>query len=221
MTENYNMKTYTFYSEEINAPIYFCGFDEESTFKTNTDELEPLIETYLDNNGLDFLYRATQLANLNLVLTNGIDSDKPNQGFWGNMSLSKCLEYGELILCYDDLKCQRGWKEYALSSLSKAELKTLKEYFLSYEVTQDKTKIFFSMFPKQRRKRVHYEKNHGYYTPVTEDQKECLQALVLLGSGENWLTNLITKFYMAGGTLKKDGEDLIDKDLVSQFRVAT
>lgn len=210
MTEGNPMKTYTLYSEEINAPIYFCGFDEEITFNINTHDLEPLIESYLDNKGLYFLYRATQLDNLNLVLTNGIDSDKPNQGFWGNRSLSKCLEYGKLIMCYEDEKFKTSWREYDLNSLSENESNSLKENYLSFEVNQDKTKIFFSMFPEEKRGRVNYEMSHGYYLPEPENQKDCLKGVILLGSGENWFPNLITKFYTSGGTLKKDGQDLID-----------
>ncbi len=40
-----------------------------------------------------------------------------------------------------------------------------------------------------------------------------MQVIITLGCGENWFSNLVSKFYMAGGTLKnEDVEYLIDKD---------
>jgi hypothetical protein len=212
MTLDYPMKAYTFYCEEINAPVHFCGFDQEVTFNIITNQLETLISEYLDKKGTDYLYRGTRLENLNLVLNYGIDNDKPNQGFWGNWSLSKCLEYGKLILCYDYKVCKNSWQQFELNTLSEDELEALKKSYLSFEISEDKSQIFFSMFPEEKRGRVHYEKSHGNYIPEPENQKDCLKAIILLGSGDKWFNNLITTFYMAGGTLQNNGKDLIDKD---------
>lgn len=207
-----------YYSEEINAPIYFRGTTESFNFSLNTQEVGSNLHSALKSDLGTLLYRGTHLDNLKLVIDKGIDNIIPNQGFWGNRSLSKCLEYGELIMCYDGIKIKESWKQFDLNSISESKLNSLKDRYLSFQVNRDKTKIFFSMFPEDRRGKVDYEMPHGYYLPESESQKDCLKALILLGSGDNWLANLITKFYMAGGTLKKDGKDLIDMEQVKKIR---
>jgi hypothetical protein len=217
MKENTIMNFYDFYSEEIDAQVYFCGFDEEINFQVETNTLEDSLYKVIGKNRMASVFRGTSVDRLPYVIQNGIDSEQNNMGFWGNMNLAKCLEYGQIIMCFERTKCKSSWNEYELTKLSDEDLIELKSKFQSYEIIKDKTKIFLSMFQDKRRGAVHYEKSHGYYIPKPNSEKECLEALILLGCGEDWFTDLVKKFYISSGTLIKDGKYLIEKEKFKQI----
>lgn len=207
-----NLKFMKFSCKDFEGNVSFIWANQEVEYKYYNYELAPIVEQTLKLIKPPKLYRGTTIDRLSYALKNGSTSEKPKQGFWGNMSLDKAMEYGHLILCYDLFKCKSSHKTFDLENLSKKELIELRAKYNSEEISQDKKKIFFSMFSPERRGLVHYERDHGYFIPI--DEKEALQDILIFGGGpkEEDLMKALENFNKCGGSLQLDGKELFTQN---------
>ena len=195
---------------EINGTVSYFWTNKPVEFKYYNNELAPIMEKVFTLERELLLYRGTSLERLKSVIVNGSTSEIPNEGFWGSLSLDKAMEYGHLILCYDFHKVDRSCRTFELDSLSEKELKGLRKKFKSEEISQDKKQIFFSMFSPDRRGKVHYERDYGYYIPGNEI--EALKKVIILGGGsEEELVRTLSQFRKFGGSLQKDGKEVFSR----------
>ena len=211
MNNDLLLQFHEFESPQINGPIWVCGHDGKEEFSTLTHRVDSAFYSGIKFNTRFLLFRGTSLDRLPFALKAGVTGENPNEGFWGNISLSKAMEYGELILVYDRNQTKESWNEFELKNLNDEDLRRLRHEYNTEEIAQDGSRIFFSMFSPERRGRVHYEREHGYYVPG--NPKQALIGLILLGNGKDWFQNLILKYYIAGGELTSNGKPLVDRDI--------